>query len=70
MVCVQCAQQQLVDKGVMTLPNLNTTGTTIPGVNVSTINFDINIDFSDAPLSTLQTGTYQGRFSLLFEPNV
>lgn len=69
-VCVQCAQQQLVDKGVMVLPDLDTTGTTIPGVNVSTINFDINIDFADAPLSTLQTGAYQGRFSLLFEPNM
>lgn len=69
-VCMQCAQQLLVDNGVMTLPDLDTTGTTIPGVNVSTINFDINIDFTDAPLSMLETGAYQGRFSLLFEPNV
>ncbi|MBL0656194.1 hypothetical protein JD524_16420 [Aeromonas caviae] len=68
--CMQCAQQLLVDNGVMALPDLDTTGTTIPGVNVSTINFDINIDFTDAPLSTLETGAYQGRFSLLFEPNV
>lgn len=69
-MCMQCAQQLLVDNGVMALPDLDTTGTTIPGVNVSTINFDINIDFTDVPLSTLQTGAYQGRFSLLFEPNV
>lgn len=69
-VCVQCAQPLLVDKGVMALPDLDTTGTTIPGLNVPTINFDIHIDFVDAPLSTLETGAYQGRFSLLFEPNV
>ncbi|MFM5881699.1 hypothetical protein ACET7V_20075 [Aeromonas sanarellii] len=69
-VCMQCAQQLLVDNGVITLPDLDTTGTTIPGVNVSTIDFDINIDFTDAPLSILETGAYQGRFSLLFEPNV
>ncbi|WP_157830822.1 hypothetical protein [Aeromonas sobria] len=69
-VCVQCAQQLLVDKGVMALPDLDTNGTTIPGVNVPVINFDINIDFADVPLSTLETGAYQGRFSLLFEPNI
>lgn len=69
-MCVQCEQSLLVDNGVMALPDLDTTGTLIPGVNVSTINFDINIDFMDVPLSTLQTGAYQGRFSLLFEPNV
>lgn len=69
-VCVQCDQSLLVDKGVIALPDLDTTGTTIPGVNVSAINFDISIDFMDVPLSTLQTGYYQGRFSLLFEPNL
>lgn len=68
--CAQCEQQLLVDKGVMALPDLDTTGTTIPGVNVSTINFDIRIGFTDVTLSTLETGSYQGRFSLLFEPNV
>lgn len=69
-LCVQCDQKQLVDNGVIVLPDLDTAGTTIPGINATTINFDINIDFMDAPMSTLQTGAYQGRFSLLFEPDV
>jgi hypothetical protein len=69
-VCAQCTQQLLVDKGNIVLSDLDTAGTVIPGINMMKINFDINIDFADVALSTLQTGAYQGRFSLLFEPNV
>lgn len=69
-VCAQCNQQQLVDKGSVVLSDLDTTGTIIQGSHTSTIYFDINIDFIDSLLSTLQTGIYQGHFSLLFEPNV
>lgn len=69
-VCVQCDQQLLIDKGDMVLPDLDTTGTLIQGTNTTSINFDIHIDFEDVPLSTLQTGAYQGRFSLLFEANL
>lgn len=68
--CMQCEQPQLVDKGNVVLPDLTTTGTRIPGTNVPTINFTVGIQFTDVELSTLQTGNYQGVFSLLFEPDV
>jgi hypothetical protein len=68
--CMQCDQPQLVHQGTMVLPDLNTTGTHIAGDNVPTINFTIGIQFSDVPLTTLQTGTYQGFFSLLLEPDM
>lgn len=68
--CMQCEQSALVDNGAMTLPDLDNTGTRIPGTNVPTINFTIGIAFSDVELSTLQSGTYQGVFVLLFEPDM
>ncbi|MGN5073614.1 hypothetical protein ACTG2C_01120 [Aeromonas veronii] len=68
--CLQCKQSLLVDKGVMTLPDLNTKGTVVPGVNVPTINFTIRVQFADVPLSRLETGNYQGIFSLSLEPEV
>ncbi|MFM5781521.1 hypothetical protein ACET8B_02050 [Aeromonas caviae] len=68
--CLQCEQALLVDKGVMTLPDLATKGTRVPGVNVPAINFTIGVQFADVALSTLETGAYQGVFALLFEPEV
>ncbi|HHQ4663860.1 TPA: hypothetical protein ACSPZY_004362 [Aeromonas veronii] len=67
--CAGCSSSALVINGVAQ-PDMLVTGVTIPGVNVSTINFSINVNFSDVDLSTLRTGTYQGHFSLLFEPNI
>lgn len=68
--CNACEQPLLVDKGRLTLADLTTTGTRIPGANASVINFAIAIDFTDVALSTLRTGAYQGLFSMLFEPDV
>jgi hypothetical protein len=68
--CNACAQPLLVDNGVLTLPDLTTTGTRISGANVTAINFAITINFADVAVSTLRSGDYQGSFSLLFEPDV
>lgn len=68
--CLQCEHSLLVEKGSMTLPDLDTKGTLVPGVNVPTINFTIGVQFMDVPLTTLETGNYQGIFSLLLEPEV
>ncbi|WP_152607656.1 hypothetical protein [Aeromonas hydrophila] len=68
--CSACMQPLLVNKGSLVLSDLTTSGTNIPGANTSAINFSIHINFTDIATSTLKTGTYQGTFSLLFEPNV
>lgn len=68
--CGACAQPLLVNKGSLTLSDLTTTGTRIPGANAAVINFAIAIDFTDVAVSTLRTGAYQGTFSMLFEPDV
>ncbi|MFB2928726.1 hypothetical protein [Aeromonas hydrophila] len=68
--CGACDQPLLVNNGQLNGAGLTSTGTRIAGGNATRIPFNITIDFSDVALSALRTGTYQGAFSMLFEPAV
>lgn len=68
--CNVCDRPLLVDKGNLTLANLITTGTRMPGTNTPVVNFAIHIDFADVDMAMLRTGAYLGGFSLLLEPDV
>lgn len=66
--CNGCDTSALVVNGTAE-PGMEAVGTRVPGTNVNSITFSIQVSFADIALSTLQTGNYRDQFTLLFEPD-
>ncbi|MGY3894766.1 hypothetical protein [Aeromonas enterica] len=63
--CPECESPQVVNNGM-----LQNADNTVPGRNVTMLQFHFDVGYNDIPAASIESGTYTDVFTVMFEPNL